>query len=137
MIVKYQTEYQKNMIKFISDNRDKLSPFKIKFIYCDDYIFEDKLPDFTKKDIIIWNNELAGRNLDIVKRFQKSVVLLPKRTILTQKQSKFNPITENMAINHDFKIMYISNEIDITNEEWSLVIDETNYVVTIENLITL
>lgn len=128
-------DYTNKMFEFISANKTLIDSFgKLKIIQNDLFIIESKLPEIDKDDVIIWDNTLASKNIDIVKHYQKSIVLLEKRTVLTQKQSKFNPITENMAINHNFKIMYISDENDITNEEWSLVVPEENYVVTVNFL---
>jgi hypothetical protein len=132
-------ELQPKIVKFLNTHFDgKIDKFQIKFIFCPEHIIEKKLPIFESTDYILWHPKVAGNNLDIMKQHKHSIVVLKNKTLLIQKVSKNNPITENQAINHEFKIMYIDpNEDDITNEEWQLVISEEHYTITIEKLIQL
>lgn len=140
-------ELQPKIVEFLSKNLlDKgninfgteAKNITFKFVFNPQHIIESKLPTFNKEDIIIWHPKVAGDNLDIMKQYVNSIVVLEKKTILIQKVSKNNPITENMSINHEFKIMYINPDVDdITNEEWQLVISENHYTITINKLITL
>lgn len=140
-------EIQPKIIEFIAKNivdkkyinfGDNANNLTFKFIFNPQHIIESKLPQFKAEDIIIWHPVTAGNNLDIMKQYTNSIVILPRKTILIQKISKNNPITENMAINHEFKILYIDPSAEeITNEEWKLVIPENHYSITIEKLINL
>ena len=72
-------------------------------------------------------------NLDFVKRFQHSIVLLQAKTVLIQKESVKNPVTENMAVNHGFYIMYLDeSDKENTNAEWSMVVNQDSYLITHE-----
>jgi ribosome-binding ATPase YchF (GTP1/OBG family) len=126
---------QKEILDFVKSHiKEEQIPYKI--IKSKYHLTDSVLKDIDfKKDILLWEPKIANHNLEIVKRFEKSIVILERPTIYLQKISEHNPINENMAINHGFLIMYLKPEIiDITNEEWKLVINESMYLITIEKL---
>ena len=135
-------ELQPKIIDYISknlvDSGLKSSNLHFKFVFNPEHIIEHKLPKFQNIDIILWHPSIAGSNLEIMKQYVNSIVILQKKTILLQKISKNNPITENMSINHEFKILYMDAESnDITNDDYQLVIAENHYTIKIEKLIEL
>lgn len=135
LLTKYQKYLQKDIIEFL-----KLwfvqTDIKYQVIYNPKFIIESKLPKINKNSIVLWEPITAANNIVLVNHYQNSIVILKNRTILLQKISEHNPINENTAINYGFLIMYIDNEhFDITNNEWKLVVSETNYTTTIEQTI--
>lgn len=92
----------------------------------------------TQKDIVLWHPNVAANNLDFVKACQYSIVILQSKTILIQRPSPKNPITENMAINHGFYVTYMdSSDTESTNREWNMVVTDDYYTLTIERLLTI
>lgn len=124
-------EFVKHIIKFNNFNYRII--YNKKHIIDSDIIFID-----TSKDILLWEPIVANNNLELVKTFQNSIVILQRPSIFVQKISKFNPFNENMAINHGLYLIYINpNESDITNDEWKHVVKEEMYLMTHERLINL
>ena len=135
-------EFQPKIVDYISknlvDNVLKSTNLNFKFIFNPQHIIENKIPQFEAEDIILWHPSIAGSNLELMKQYVNSIVILQKKTILLQKISKNNPITENMSINHEFKILYIDPEAnDITNDDYQLVLAENHYTLKLEKLIEL
>ena len=135
-------EFQPKIVDYISknlvDNVLKSANLNFKFIFNPQHIIENKIPQFEAEDIILWHPSIAGSNLELMKQYVNSIVILQKKTILLQKISKNNPITENMSINHEFKILYIDPEAnDITNDDYQLVLAENHYTLKLEKLIEL
>ena len=138
------------MIYFIlSKHKNRLDPFIINFIkeiikpffkyeiiYTDNFI-NDKLNNIKTDDIIFWNPILGNFNMDLVKNYSKSIIILEKPTIYVQKISnQNNPINENMAIINGFYIYYLfPNQNDITNEDYKLVINRDQFVINDNNLL--
>jgi hypothetical protein len=121
----------KNLINFIKEN---IKPhFEYKIFYFKDFIIENQIPKITKRDIILWEPIIAYYNLEFLK-LHNSVVLLERQTVLLQKVSKLNPVNENMAINHGFYVLYLTDEKDITNEEWNLIVKKREYLLEKEQL---
>jgi hypothetical protein len=135
---KTDSEIRKNIIEFVRLNI-KFKNFNYKIQYFNQHIFENELTDIADdKDIILWEPIVAHNNLELVKQFQNSIVILEKPSLYIQKISKFNPINENTAINHGFYLTYINpDDKDITNDEWKLVVKEDMYLMTLEKLIAL
>ena len=129
---------QKKIIEFIKQNI-KNNNFEYKLIFSDKkHIIESELEEVNpSKDIVFWEPIIAYDNLELVKNFSISIVILEKPTLYTQKISEFNPINENLAINNGFYIIYIQDSLDITNEDWKLVISEDSYLMKIDKLILL
>jgi len=102
-----------------------------KIIYTPQHIIESSLSEIQENDFVLWHPSCAYNNLELVKRFNYSIVILLTKTILIQKISHNNPINENMAINHGFSILYVDETFsDITNNDWKLCINESNYKIT-------
>lgn len=140
MLENKNSEYQKNLVNFfklkIKNNSKNLS-IQYKIIYNNKHIFESNISEINENDIILWSSFVAYHNLEIVKMFQNSIVILEKPTVLIQKISELNPVNESMAVNHGFYLMYISNKQDITNNDWKMIVQEENYLITIDNLLDL
>lgn len=130
------SDLQKRIILFLNEflvkNIDK-SEYKI--ILCNKHIIENDLKIIDiKNDYVLWHPNLASDNLSLVKRFINSIVILKHKTVLIQKISKRNSINENMAINNNFKLMYIENDYnDVTNLNYKLVTQPQ--IININNLI--
>lgn len=138
MLSKEDSEQQKNIIKFIKE-KIKYNNINYHIIYNPKHIFENTLVDINHSlDIVLWHPKVAYNNLEIVKQFKNSIVILERPSLLIQKVSEHNPINENTAINHGFYLIYINPERDdITNNEWRLVVQEENYLMDVERLLTL
>lgn len=110
--------------------------YTYEFIFCNTHILDESLEKINKEnDIILWNPMVAYNNLTYVNQFKNSIVILDKPTVYLQKISKNNPINENTAINNGFYIFYLKDEnIDITNNEYKIVVNETMYKIDFENL---
>lgn len=138
MLSKNDNELQRNIINFIKSNI-KNNNLLYSIIYHNKHIIESDLKniDFIK-DIILWHPNVASDNLDLVRSFSNSIVILEKPTLYIQKISKFNPINEMSAINNGFYIIYINpNANDITNDEWKLVVQEDMYLMNTNTLLEL
>lgn len=137
MLSKENSVLQKNIANFLKVF--KYDNIQYKLIFNPKHIFESTIADINQsKDIVLWNPYVAYSNLDLVKQFQNSIVILEKPTLLIQKISEANPINENVAINHGFFLIYINpDREEITNNEWKLVVQEDQYVMTMENLLNL
>jgi hypothetical protein len=123
--------FQKDIITFLAN---MFSEYSIKFVMNPRHIFEARLPKFGNDDLLLWHPGVAGRNLELVREYN-SVVVLAHQTILIQKVSDKNPINENLALNNNFKVVYIDEEYeDITNADWKLAVSEDDYRFTQEQL---
>lgn len=138
MISKEDSELQKKIIEFIKINI-RNNDFNYKLIFNPSHIIESTLSDIQPmKDIVLWHPLVAYDNLEIVKLYANSIVILDKPSLYLQKISRFNPINENMAINNGFRIIYINPKTgDITNDDWKIVVREEMYLMTIPLLTQL
>lgn len=123
---------QIQIINFVKNEiRSKGIPYKI--IFGKPNMDDSDISQISQDDIVLWHPNVASSNIEFVKKFQHSIVLLESKTVLIQKQSVKNPITENMAINHGFYIMYLDEtDKEITNAEWSMVVNQDSYLITHE-----
>jgi hypothetical protein len=136
-----------------TDRRDELQPKSIAYlksllrelperqrysiVYNPKHIFESRLPEFFPEDVLLWHPNVAADNLDIVGRHH-SYVLLMNRTIYIQKLSMRNPVNENMAMNNDFKLLYIDEAFsDITNDNYKLAVPDDDFRITKERFMEL
>ena len=138
MLSKSEITLQKKIIYFIKTNI-KNNNFEYKIIYNNQHIWESDLIEINSlKDIILWHPNIAYDNLELVKSFSNSIVILDKPSLYVQKISRLNPINENLAINNGFFIIYINPcTSDITNDEWKLVVQEDMYLMNIDSLLNL
>ena len=138
MLSKVDSVIQKLIIRYVKE-KIKFENIEYRFIYNPKHIFESTLVNINKdKDIVLWNPNVAGDNISVVNEFKNSVVILEKQTLFVQKISELNPINENMAINNGFYLIYINpEETEITNNEWKLVVQEDQYLLSIQNLLEL
>lgn len=125
---------QDQIIKFVKKHvRDKGHEYKLHF--CKRNIDDPEFEDVLENDVILWHPNLAASNLEFVKRYKYSIVMLVSSTILVQQLSLMNPVNENMAVNHGFHVLYMDEKYsDATNREWKLVVNKEQYLVTIEKL---
>lgn len=109
----------------------KYGNFNYRIIYTKLHIVESDIYFIDReKDIVLWQPIVVFNNLEFVKNFLNSIVILKRQSVLLQKISKYNPVNENMAINHGFYVVYINpDEIDITNDEWKLVVKDEMYLL--------
>lgn len=125
------------VIEYVNENI-KFNNFNYRLVFCDSHIVESKIDYITSEDILLWEPMLAHNNLDLLKSFPNSIVVLEKPTVYLQKVSKFNPINENLAVNHGFYLVYLKpEESDVTNEEWKMVVKDEMFLMTHERLVQL
>ena len=126
--INHHLDFQRKIVKFIRSSID--SKIRINIIYSHKHLYEYDLKDIdVNNDIILWHPIVAHNNLTLLTSFKNSIVLLQKKTVLIQRISENNPINENMAINHNFQIMYLEpDNDDITNEDYTILGDEDDYL---------
>lgn len=136
LLEKVDSPLQRKIIEFVKTNI-KYNNFIYQIIFNEQHIIESTLDLINnEKDIILWHPKVAYNNLEIIKNFQNSIVILEKPSIYLQKISANNPINENLAINYGFYIVYINPDYsEITNDDWKLVVKENMYLITIEKLL--
>lgn len=117
----------------------KLNNFEYKLVFNKQHITENSIEHINReKDIVLWNPSVAYQNMEVLKTFVNSIVILEKPSIYIQKVSELNPITENMAVNNGFFIVYINPESDdITNSEYKMIVENDTYLFTTEKLLEL
>lgn len=128
---------QEKIIEFVKKTlRINNINYHLKFF--NKHINDDEVLDISENDFVLWHPKVAGDNLSHVIDYKNSIVLLEQKTVLIRKVSDKNPINENLAINHEFFILYI-NEFDseLTNKEWKIVVQENLYLITFDKLILL
>ncbi len=138
LLSKSEVLLQKKIIEYIRINI-KNNNFLYKIIFNNQHIIESDLENIdNEKDIVLWHPLVAYHNLEIIKNFSNSIVILDKATLYVQKISELNPISENLAINNGFYIIYINpDDKDITNDEYKLVVNEDMYLMNINNLLEM
>lgn len=137
LLAKTNSKLQENIINFVKDNV-KFNNVNYRIIYNPQYIFENTLQHISENDIILWHPEIAYYNLELVKNYKNSIVILENETVLIQKISNENYINENLAINNGFFIIYINpDKKDITNKEYKLVVQKEQYLMSIDKLLNL
>ena len=133
--IDYHLDLQKKIILFIKENILSQT-IKTKIYISPKHIIEKTIENIDREnDYVIWHPLTAFNNLTLLKTFKNSIVLLHKKTVLIQRISENNPINENMAINHNFKLLYIDNNDDITNQDYRILGYESDYLITLEKLI--
>lgn len=135
------------MILFFLEKTDKLTSFDNKLIkFIKRYVRAENIdyrlifvnPYWTEADVqkfiepfknvqyIFWSGNLTKNNLSIVKRFQQSIVVLSRQTILSIN----NGFNENDAINHNLQIMYLDEEEQEYNKDWKMAIKSGYYNIS-------
>ena len=133
--IDYHLDLQKKIILFIKENILSQT-IKTKIYISPKHIIEKTIENIDREnDYVIWHPLTAFNNLTLLKTFKNSIVLLHKKTVLIQRIPENNPINENMAINHNFKLLYIDNNDDITNQDYRILGYESDYLITLEKLI--
>lgn len=126
------SEYNKIIVNFLSKSIDRKT--KVKIIGCNKHIIESDISMINEDDYVFWNPNLASNNLYLLREFRNSVVVLKHQTFYIQKSNKKNPITENMAINLNFKLIYIEEQNENINNDYSLILDKSYYIFDINKL---
>ncbi len=130
---------QTQIVSFV-DKTIRQNNFCYDFIIVENqHIIESKFSHIeNEKDIVLWHPIVANNNLEFVKTFNNSIIIIEKPSLYIQKISKFNPINENLVINNGLFLIYINpDNVDITNDDWKLVVQEDMYLITHEKLIEL
>lgn len=139
--IEYYLFLQKEIVKFISENLKNKIDSKIELIFNNKHIIEERISHIDRNNsIVLWHPLVAFNNLELVKKFKNSIVILPSKTVLTQYISENNPINENLALNHNFKILYMntdSNLTDITNLNYQILGYEEDYLIDTEKIINI
>lgn len=135
--IEYHLDLQKKIVNFLRTNIDR--KIRINIIYSEKHLFEKEIEHIDiNEDIVLWHPIVAHNNLTLLTTMKNAIVILPKKTVLIQRISENNPINENMAINHNFQVMYIDpTNDDITNEDYTILGYEDDYLFTIEKLTNL
>ena len=133
--IEQHLDFQKKIVNYF---KEQLSDTKItlKIIFTPKHIIENVLDEIDKfNDWVVWHPLTAFNNLTLLKTFRNSIVILPRKTVLIQKISINNPINENMAINNNFKLLYIDEtNDDITNQDYVILGQEQDFLIKIDNL---
>lgn len=126
--------FQEYILQYIINNFKKYG-IVYEIILCNEFKNDDEFTKIKIDDYILWEPITAFWNIDYVNSHVNSIVILKNPTILIQKISNKNPINESLAIVNGFRILYMDPEdMDVTNEEWRLVLNAVNYSITIEKL---
>lgn len=135
--IDYHLDLQKKIVSFIKQSLENNPDIYVKIYISPKHIIESTLENVDKNnDYIIWHPVVAHNNLTLLKTYRNSIVILQKKTVLLQKVSENNPINENMAINHNFKLMYIDeNNDDITNQDYRILGYKGDYLINMEKVI--
>lgn len=115
---------QKNIIEYFKCKLDLSVSKNIKIILSKKkHIIESNLIDIdVNNSIVFWHPIVAYNNMVLVNKYKNSVVFIDKPTLLNQKISEYNPITEEVAINNNFKLIYLNNiDDDITNINYTVL----------------
>lgn len=132
----YHLDLQNKIVNYFKEKMINFPDIKVKIYISPKHIIEKTLENIDKhKDYIVWHPIVANNNLELLKTFRNSIVILQKKTVLLQKISENNPVNENMAINNNFKLLYIDKNDDITNLDYRIMGYESDYLITFENLI--
>ena len=104
-----------------------------------DLFFDDKIEMIDKvNDYVFIDKNFAYNNIDVVKSFQNGVVLLDNETVFFRKINKLNPVNENLALNHNFKILYLKPDtVENTNDEYKIIVDNNNYLFDYGKFLTI
>jgi hypothetical protein len=129
-------EKTQRLIQFIRDNiKYNNFNYTLKF---KTYLIDSDIEDIDSDSVVFFDPIVASKNLTMLKNFKYSIVILDKPSLLQQKLSDLNPINENLAINNGFLLTYIdSNNNDISNDEWKLVIESNSYLLSIEDILQI
>lgn len=101
------------------------------------HIIESILSEIDTNSYVVWHPEVAANNLSLVKRYRNSVVSLKYQTVFNQRVSERNPINENMAINHNFRILYLQTtdeSVETINNDFKTVLEEQYYTITVQQI---
>ena len=135
--IEYHLDLQNKIVHFFKQKMVDHKNIDIKIYISPKHIIEKTLENIDKNnDYIIWHPIVAYNNLELLKTFKNSIVILKNKTVLIQKVSENNPVNENMAINNNFKLLYMNNNDDITNQDYRILGYANDYLITFENLIT-
>lgn len=134
--IEYHLDLQKKIVMYFKEQMTHIKNISVKIYISPKHIIEQTLEGIDKyDDYIVWHPLVANNNLELLKTFRNSIVILQKKTVLLQKISENNPVNENMAINHNFKLLYIDNNDDITNQDYRILGYESDYLITFDKLI--
>lgn len=123
---------QNQIVQFVKKNIRDMG-LQYKLVFATPVMNDEEIAGIQPDDMVLWHPNLAALNIDFVKRFHKSIVMLQSKTVLIQSISAKNPITENMAVNHGFFVMYLDeNDMEVTNRDWTMVVTEETYLVNME-----
>ncbi len=115
-----------NNIKFFGSRKNRK-----KF----ELIIDKKVREKTGNTFVLWNPDVASKNLSYVNQVPNSVIILESQTFMNEKVSKKNPINENLAVNYGFYLMYL-NEGDIS-KEYKLPVQTEMYLMNQKKLLNI
>lgn len=98
-------------------------------------LIDNEIREKTKNTFVLWNPDVASKNLNYVNQVPNSVVILESQTFMNEKLSKKNPINENLAVNYGFYLMYL-NESDIS-KEYKLAVQPEMYLMYQQRLLKI
>lgn len=129
------SDYQRLIVEFLLP-LNKIQKINLLTI---DLFFDDRIENVDlMNDYVFIDKDFAYNNLDVVKSFQHGVVMLENETVYFRKINKLNPVNENLALNHNFKILYLKPETqENTNDEYRIIVDNSNYLFNYEKLVSL
>jgi len=125
------TDYQQLIIDTFKDLKTKYT-IKLKIV---DLFFEDEFVEINKyEDLVFFDKDFAYNNIDVIKSYINGIILINNETVFFRKINKLNPINEELAINHNFKIAYLTDEVENTNNNYKIIVDKSNYVYDLKKL---
>lgn len=119
--------HNKQIIEWLRNNIQKEN-FEYSIKLCNSYLFDSEIKHIQHSDFIFWHPIIAGNNVEVVRSYPKSIVILEHQTILNEKISKVNPINEVTAVNNSFYIMYL-DEDSKPSKEWKLSVKTESYLM--------
>lgn len=135
--IDYHLDLQKKIVNYFKQFTKENPNINVKIYIVPKHIVEKTIERIDKTDYIIWHPLVAHNNLTLLKTFKNSIVMLEKKTVLLQKISVNNPVNENMAINHNFKLIYIDEQNDdITNIDYRILGYSGDFLISREQLLT-
>lgn len=124
-------ELQKKIVNFLKENLTE----KFNIIFTGKHLIEDGIKHIDlNNDVVLWHPLVASNNLSVIKKYKYSIIILKHKTVLIQKVSDNNPVNENMAVNHNFKLLYMEENDDITNEDYEVLGSKEDYIITIDKI---
>ncbi len=126
-------DYQKLILQKIKDigytNKIKVKVFDL----FDEQKFDKDIDRIN--DIVLFDKNFAYNNIDVVKSCTNGIVLIENETVFFRRINELNPINEQLAINHNFKISYLTDKKENTNNDYRILVDNKNFIKDLNKIL--